>query len=160
MKFLWIEKPTFTSDEVGNFITRHYGFQGALAALESERDQNFRVVEASGRQSVLKIANCHEAPDIVAYQVAALDHIARTDPRLPVPRVIRTSNGDPVVWMADGSGHRHAVHMLTWLDGDAVGECSRSGEQLRELGNILARLGIALRGFFHSAAGDRGLLWD
>ncbi len=160
MKFLAIEKPQFTFDEVRRFAQEHYGLQGTLTALESERDQSFRITDAGGRQAVFKIANRHEANDIVAFQVAALEHIRMADPALPAPHVIRGRSGEAVAWIGNGMGHRHAVHVLSWLEGEVAGEQALGDRQLRQVGEMTARLGRALRGFFHSAAGDRELLWD
>ncbi len=160
MKFLAIEKPRFTVEEVRRFAQEHYGLAGTLTALESERDQSFRMTEAGGRQAVVKIANRHEADDIVPCQVAALEHIRLADPALPVPRVLHTRSGAAVAWLDSDAGHRHAVHALSWLEGEVVAERILGDRQLQELGETTARLGRALRGFFHKAAGDRELLWD
>jgi 4-aminobutyrate aminotransferase-like enzyme/Ser/Thr protein kinase RdoA (MazF antagonist) len=135
-----------------------FGIEGPATSLGSERDQNFKIVDRRGDAYVLKISNAGEAPAVVEMENEAVLHVARTDPMLPVPRVIPSRAGDHVTTV-DLEGNRHLVRMITYLDGDLLASTDLDDEALRAFGITLARLGRALRGFFHPAAG-RTLLWD
>ncbi|MEO6293886.1 MAG: phosphotransferase, partial [Burkholderiaceae bacterium] len=127
--------------------------------LASERDQNCAVETTDGTRYVFKISNPSEPVSLVDFQIAALEHIARTSPSQPVPRVVRTLNGqtrDTVV-LADGA--RTSVRMLTYLDGTQIRETPRTVAQRVAMGRGLAELNLALKGFTHPAA-KHDLLWN
>ena len=52
-------KPELAAAEIAALLRTHYGLEGTVMPLVSERDQNF-LVDASGRRCVLKIANAAE----------------------------------------------------------------------------------------------------
>ncbi|MDH3693027.1 MAG: phosphotransferase, partial [Gammaproteobacteria bacterium] len=135
-----------------------FGIQGVFSPLQSERDQNIRIQCGNSESYVLKIANPAEDTSVLAFQTAALQHIANQDPTLPVPRVCRTTSGEDT-WAITHDGQKHVVRLLTYLDGQPLSNCKSNPALRKNMGNLLARLGIALRGFFHSAAGHE-LLWD
>src|SRR5689334_8531900 len=85
--------PHLAPEEVRALLRRLYGMDGSIQSLAGERDQNCRVETADGRRYVLKISNASEPVDVVDFQIAALDHIARASPEQPVPRVVRTLEG-------------------------------------------------------------------
>jgi 4-aminobutyrate aminotransferase-like enzyme/Ser/Thr protein kinase RdoA (MazF antagonist) len=111
---------------------------------------------------VLKIANPVESADVLDCEVRALLHVAACDPSLPVPRVIATPAGHLCPEVVGPDGRRHRMRLATWLDGDVFAEVQARGGSpalLRHVGETCARLGRALRGFFHPAAG-RDLAWS
>jgi hydroxylysine kinase len=131
-----------------------FAIAGTARPLTSERDLNFRIATADGRDYVLKVANAAEDPAVLDFQEQALAHIAAADPDLPVPRVVRTAHGAGVT--------RHEgllVRLLTWLDGTMLYEASRTPALRADLGAMHARLGVALKAFDHPAA-DYPLMWD
>ena len=92
-------------------------------------------------------------------QAAALEHIAESDPALPVPRLVRSRDGAALAQLAHG-GVVYPVMVLSWLEGRVLGGDTLSQQALFELGQVLARLGVALRGFIHGAPAERDLVWD
>jgi 4-aminobutyrate aminotransferase-like enzyme len=145
---------------IEDFTARHYGLSGSWTRLAGERDQNFRLVTATSETWTIKICNPGEPSDIVACQALALEHIARTDPGLPVPRLRRTLDGDLMPVLALPAGNAHPVLLLSYLEGEVIGERRLSPAQLASLGAIVARLGRALRGFVNPAPAARALIWD
>lgn len=126
--------------------------------LTGERDENFRLTVAGGAEYVLKIANPAENPAESDFQTAALLHIAKTDPALPCPRVLRDRTGLAHVRFVDEGAERTA-RVLTFLPGRLLGASTRSQWQRAACGRIGARLALALRGFEHPAA-VRTIVWD
>ncbi len=151
--------PAFSESDAGRLAREVFGIVATLHPLESERDQNFRLRADDGREYVLKIANPAEDPAVVDFQLQALRHVALRDPGLPVPRVCTTLDGACWRSVAGPDGSRHAVRMVTYLPGQRLADVPHGPRLLRALGEVVARLGRALRGFFHPAAGHE-LLWD
>ena len=135
-----------------------YGKQGTAARLTSERDQNFRLECAGGERFVLKISNPAEPVEVADFQVRALQHVASVDPGMPVPRVVPSKGGLPLARVA-AEGSERTVRMLTYLEGVPLNTIRQEDRPRRSQGAMLARLGRALRGFFHPAAGNP-LPWD
>lgn len=152
--------PNLAPTEVQALVARLYGIGGStIQPLAGERDQNCAVETADGTRYVFKISNASEPVPLVDFQIAALEHIARTSPSQPVPRVVRTLDGktcDTVV-LADGS--RTSVRMLTYLEGTQIRETPRTAAQRVAMGRGLAELNLALQDFTHPAAAH-DLLWN
>ncbi|MCC6319548.1 MAG: aminotransferase class III-fold pyridoxal phosphate-dependent enzyme [Gemmatimonadaceae bacterium] len=149
--------PALDAAMVATMLDRHYGVRGALTPLPSERDQNFRVVEPNGRSWVAKVAHPDEDAAF-AMQAALLAHVARVDPSLAMPRVAPALNGDPIVSIAVRDA-AYRLRLVSWLDGVPLAEASRSGAQLRQVGDAAGRLSRALRSFGHAGA-HRAFAWD
>ncbi len=138
---------------------RFFGFVGTATDLGSERDQNFRLTDDRGHSAVLKVSNPADTREIVELQTLAAMHVARTDAELPVARPLPTLDGSLWGSVERHDGFSYFVRLFTFLDGSSVDASDLTGEQLRDLGTVIARVGRALRGFFHPAAG-RMLQWD
>ena len=67
-----LKPPEIRADMLRGFVTSVHGIDGAWSRLDGERDQNFRIVEASGTGWVFKVCNPHEAAGIVTCQAEAL----------------------------------------------------------------------------------------
>ncbi|HTI44861.1 MAG TPA: aminotransferase class III-fold pyridoxal phosphate-dependent enzyme [Candidatus Nitrosotalea sp.] len=160
MKFLRAEAPQFSLAEVAAVIARDFGLAGELTPLYSERDQNFRLTDTRQRNWTVKVANAAEDPGIIACQIGAFAHIARIDPGLPVPRAGATINGGHVSVIRDAAGTAHVIYVLSYLPGEVIENVRRSPDMPARLGQMLARLGRALRDYDHPAAHGRELLWD
>jgi 4-aminobutyrate aminotransferase-like enzyme/Ser/Thr protein kinase RdoA (MazF antagonist) len=153
------QAPSFTIEQVKSIANKLYGLTGSLSPLDSERDQNFRISAETGDQFVIKIANSAEDPAIIDMQLKALEHIALVDPELPVPRVLSSRNGSPIEHIQAENGTNHCVRILTYLSGAPPKDKPTDHALLRPMGACLARLALALRGFFHPKA-NYELLWD
>lgn len=154
-----LRPPALPLDVLQSFALEAYGLSGAWSALEGERDQNFRIKGADGRSAVFKVCHPAEGDPVLQCQAEALEHIAETDPSLPVPRLIRTRGGGMLGRLAH-EGVVYPVMVLSWLPGRVLGAGTLSRDSLFEFGQMLARLGLALRGFVHGAPAGRDLVWD
>ena len=151
--------PAFLTEQASALLREHYNLRAGLEPLVSERDRNFLVSATDGTRYVLKFANSAETPAVTDFQTQALLHIARVAPEIPVPKVIPTRDDQLMFDATSDDGTMHRVRLLSWLDGvplyDAEGVPSIAGQ----MGSSLARLGLALKDFTHSAS-DHTLLWD
>jgi hydroxylysine kinase len=137
----------------------HYGLETSAVRLTGERDENFRLSDADGNAYVLKIANAAEEQAVGDLLTAALQHVERTDPTFPCPRVVPERGGGSCVCFIDASGAQRTARVLTYLPGELLGSTRRSPEQRAACGRIAGRLSNALRSFTHPAA-RRPLIWD
>ena len=160
MKFLRANAPTLPLLHVQQIAREHFGLRGDAKALYSERDQNTLFREADGRSWMLKVANTDEDPGAIDCQIEALRHIQRVDPSLPVPRIRLSTGGQSTARISASDGSAHIVYALSFLDGQIAGDLDFAPALLHRIGALQARLGRAMRGFFHAAAGARSLLWD
>ena len=151
--------PSVSESAAAATLHSQYGISGHLRPQVSERDQNYMVRMETGDACVLKIANSAETPEITDFQNKALLHIERVDPDLPVPRLVRTLDGDEVTAISSDDGRGHVARVLTWLEGTPLRFVEPTPDNADQLGVLLARTGLALKGFEHPAS-DYNLLWD
>ncbi len=160
VRFLDIVKPDVSIETARHILKDLYGLSGKLRPLDSERDVNFHVVAVDGGQFLLKISNQEESLDTINFEIAALAHIAKTRPTLPVPRLLNTSDGCTIGSVPVASGVELKVRLLTFLPGTVLADVARTDTLVFNQGKMAAEMALALQGFFHPAAGSRQLLWD
>ena len=146
-----------SSAEAERLAHDHFGVSAIASPMTSERDQNFHLKARNGAEYILKITNPAEDGQVIRFQTQALQHIATVDPEFPVPRVLPTLRGEPLV--ALGEQRPRIVRLLSFLSGVPMGTVPRSPAQRRHLGRALARLDLAMRGFSHPASAHE-LAWD
>jgi hypothetical protein len=145
--------PRVPADRLLRLAQDHWGLDGTVSALTSERDQNHRLDTGQG-SFVLKLANRSEPARLTEFQTLALLDLARSAPDLPIPRVLRAKDGRLIVTTSEGS-----MRLLSWLAGTPLAQLPRSPALAAAIGAALGRLDAALSGFSHPAA-DHHLLWD
>ena len=148
-----------SNDEAAAVASELYGLEAVATPLAAELDQIFRLDAAGGRRFVLKIADPAADPAVADLYVEALDHIAKTDPSLPVETVIPAQNGSRLVRHRFASGDVRTVRLFSYLDGVPLHTLERTPAQCHALGTLIAKTGLALQGLSHPAA-TRALLWD
>lgn len=139
--------PAYTPEQVARIAAELFGVEGEAVDLGSERDQTF-LIDDGGAGAILKISNSAEEGGVLDLEAEAIAHVAAVDPGLPVAR--------PLAPRARYEGHH--VRLFERLRGRKGGS-DLSDPALRAYGETHARLNLALRSFFHPAAG-RELLWD
>jgi Ser/Thr protein kinase RdoA (MazF antagonist) len=145
--------PTFDEKEVARRIAEQYSLEGQWTSLDGERDQNFLLTEHNGKKCVVKIAGPDEKPDVTNFQVEALLYLEHGNPQIPVPRIIRTQTGDCLSDITDINGVKHAIRLVTYLDGIPYGEGDfPNAENLQKIGAFMGEMVKALKGFNHNAS--------
>src|SRR6266516_4798994 len=136
--------------------------------LASERDQTFLLIAASSHPlAVMKVSNAAEDPATLDMEALGVLHATKIDPSLPlaIPRLrpeasaesLDPSDRRAAHEAADGVHHVRMYDVLPGrgrIDGREVPDAALGG-----WGEMTARVGHALRGFFHPAA-RRTMLWD
>lgn len=161
--------PDFDERAILAIAAEIYGVRAVAAEdLGSERDQTFLLLDAAERpMAVMKLSNAAEDPATLDMEALAVVHAARVDPTLPLARPWRVPGSeaitdDPADFRAtfshaDGAHH---VRMYDVLPGRRrIDPLDLDDAALVAWGATAARLGRALRGFFHPAA-RRTMLWD
>ncbi len=143
--------PTLTDTQAAQLAQQHFGIEGTLHRLTSERDLNIRITTPTDCY-VLKLANPAEPADLTDFQTQALLHLAATP--LPIPRVIRTLAGETATITPHGT-----LRLLTYLDGTPLHATRQTAAQCRNLAQMAARLALGLQGFTHPAT-HHHLQWD
>ncbi|MCV0403007.1 MAG: aminotransferase class III-fold pyridoxal phosphate-dependent enzyme [Chloroflexi bacterium] len=152
------QPPDLTTADAERIAHDRFGVDGSARPLVSERDQNFAIAADDGSAWVLKVSNRAEDPAVIDMEVRAVEHVARIDPSLPVPLARRSADGAPIT-RVDVSGTEHLVRLIPLLPGRTADPTGLDPAGLRGIGEAVARLALALRGFFHPAAG-RSIWWD
>ncbi|MGA2398759.1 MAG: aminotransferase class III-fold pyridoxal phosphate-dependent enzyme [Steroidobacteraceae bacterium] len=150
--------PVFTEAQVERIARDTYGLLVTVRSLPGERDRNFHLHTADRRDFVLKILDFNSSPEATECQLRVLDHLAEQEPSLPVPRVFPTVMGGEIGTVAGREGS-YATCLMGYLPGELLASRSADAPLLENLGEMLARLDLALRGFFHPALGQR-IAWD
>jgi len=159
---LGIDPPGLSTAEAEEIVRTTFGIDGSASPLVSERDQNFRITDATNPAApgwVLKVSNAGEEPAVIEMEVAAVEHVARIDPSLPVAVALPTRDGGPIGLVSGTDGATHRVRLLPALPGRNVDPTELGDRSIEGIGVTVARLGRSLRGFFHPAAG-RTIWWD
>jgi 4-aminobutyrate aminotransferase-like enzyme/Ser/Thr protein kinase RdoA (MazF antagonist) len=152
--------PRFSAGDVARIAAELFGLERTAVDLGSERDQTF-LVEGEADAGVVKISNLGEDPAVLDLEAEAILHVARVDPDLPVarPRAVSSRVGGAAHrTTVEGPDGTHFVRLFERLHGRTGGP-DLSDSAVYDYGATHARLNLALRSFFHPAAG-RDLLWD
>jgi 4-aminobutyrate aminotransferase-like enzyme/Ser/Thr protein kinase RdoA (MazF antagonist) len=139
--------PRFTTGEAARIAADLFGLDATATPLGSERDQAF-LLDDGGAGGVLKISNAGEDEPALEFEEAVIAHATTLDPGLPVARLLAPRAA------FDG----HQVRLFELRHGRKAGP-ELDDAALRGVAEVHARLCLALRSFFHPAAG-RELLWD
>ncbi|MGE0215132.1 aminotransferase class III-fold pyridoxal phosphate-dependent enzyme [Mycolicibacterium sp.] len=146
--------PPLGDDEIAAAVAEHFGFRGSVVThFDSERDQVVLLADEHGVHRIVKISHAATTFDEVDLEGRAALWIRRVDPDLPVAAPLPTVAGEPYA----------RTPRLLRLYERMPGQSSRDAAALSSaavtaFGATAARLGLALRGFFHPAA-QRRVLW-
>ena len=162
-------RPTFDASAAIDIARRTFEVHADAARdLGSERDQAFLLLdEGDAPLAILKVSNGAEDPATLDMEALAVLHAQRVDPTLPlaIPWLAPGAPSDSVdptdrrviFSAADGDHHVRAYAVLPGRG--RIDAIELSDAALAGWGEMAARLGRALRGFFHPAA-QRTMLWD
>ena len=142
--------PKFSVEDAAKIAERQFGVLGSAKLLASERDQNFRIVQADGSPFVLKVANGQESQEMLEAQNGALLHLqGKVD---YTPTVVAATDGTHLVAIESEASGRHLVRLMTFLSGKLMADEKRhSAEMMRDLGAKVGRVDRVLSSYDHPA---------
>lgn len=153
--------PSFTTSEASEFAKFWFKETLDVSPLVSERDQNFLLTNKKREKFVLKIANAAEPVEVLDFQNQAMNHMAKQDPSLPLPRALLSFDKQQIHRL-ELNGNEHFVRVVTYLSGRLLDDLPKDRwdqNLMLSMGQFLGRLDRGLSDFFHPAAGH-ALLWD
>jgi len=135
-------------------LKTNYDLGGTLEPLGGERDINFLLQSDASPPSkwLVKISNPGEESTAIAFQSAALDHLSRYAPRLPIQRQLRTVNDSAWTTVGLNDNRSALVRVFGYLEGTIANPDMLDEGALREIGRQVAQLDLGLRGFVHAGA--------
>ncbi|MBB4094957.1 aminotransferase class III-fold pyridoxal phosphate-dependent enzyme [Brucella pecoris] len=152
--------PDFSAQEAEVLAQLHFGVTASASPLDSERDRNFRLKTGNGSGDwILKVVNASEPRVESEFQTALLQHLAKADPALAVPRLKASLSGEVLASAEKEAGKPHALRVASWLPGTPLAEVKRTNTLMHNLGGALGQLDRALQGFIHPGA-LRDFDWD
>lgn len=128
----------------------NYGVTGTVHEIGGERDQNFRVDGADGETFVLKVSESYNE-EIIDFQMKAIRQINDSAPELPVVEPVSTVSGAQWTTVNRGDSEK-LVRVFKFIPSADQPISEVDSESLIRYGAVVARVGQALRGFFHPAA--------
>jgi Ser/Thr protein kinase RdoA (MazF antagonist) len=137
LSVLETQPPRFTSDEVALIADEVFGVKGRAVDLGSERDATY-LIDDGADGAVLKISNLGEDAAVLELEQAAIAHVTRVDPELPVARPLHER----------GTYGGHHVRLFERLHG-RTGDASLDDDAVYDFAATHARVNLALRSFFH-----------
>ncbi len=157
--------PRFSEQEAVGIALDIFGLEVSVRQLPSERDQNFRLAAADGKDYVLKLANATESREVLDFQNQAMLHLAGkrhmfADGTAVVPDVLSTTQGEQITTLKGAGGTTHFVRLLTYLPGRPLGLVKpHDAGLLSSLGRFFGTIDQALQDFDHPAT-HRDFHWD
>ncbi len=148
---LRVPPPEVSISEVKEIAQNIFGLAGDIKILGGERDCNYRLKSDQG-DYLIKIANTAEPDQLLDMQCQALAHIQARDPSLPVSNLITTIEGKNWGTCKLKSGVDMRVRGFNFMPGIQFDHAPEDSRLMLDLGNKLAKMNLALRGFFHPAA--------
>ena len=143
---------------VHRLLESEYRLTGTLRSVATEKDDTFRLATEEARYLV-KVSPPEEPPAVVGLQTAAMRYLAATAPQLPVQRVRLTVDGADHVLIETGEGRPRVRRVFGFVEGAVWAQTTPDEQQLAQVGAMLGRVDVALKGFGHPAD-RRGLVWD
>lgn len=153
------DKPQIEQATAELWAQRLYGDVVVARPLPGDIDRNFLLENANGVRSVLKIAPAQTDPTAVDCPLAILDHLRSSPLSEMVPVVLRDQNGERLSKIIDENGATLLVRRVSYLDGVPLSTTTADEGLLREIGQILGQLDLALNCFDHPGA-HIGHTWD
>ena len=151
--------PDLSDDILRPFLLERWGVEGEFKRLSGERDQNIRVKTGDGTLYVYKIASPLEDTSLVDFQVQALHHLERTNPNIPVPRMLPAKGGKFFETLQIANGE-YAVRLLSWVNGAPVSNFDAPLlDTITQIGALQGQMCEAFTGFEHEA-GSHFMPWD
>ncbi|MCF4995508.1 aminotransferase [Pseudomonas syringae] len=152
-----LPSPQVSGEQARQLLAEHYGLGGALQALGSQQDLNFRV-DGGPERFVLKICRGDYSAVELQAQHAALKHLHEHS-KVPVPRVVPALSGQDLLTL-EVAGQTVHVRLLEYIEGQPLTDLDHlDNAVVSGFGRLCGEMDLALAGFDHPGL-ERTLQWD
>ena len=142
-----------TPREASLWARQGYGIEAVARELPAEYASNFLLEDGSGAKWIFKVAPEDLSDDALDLQNKVLRHLENKKLKLATPRLVPSLAGEDVVRRRDAAGRERRIRVLSFVPGVLwVDVPQRGAKLLRQLGENLAKLDVALADFRHPAA--------
>lgn len=138
-----------------------YGLEAtSVKKLSSERDQVFMMSTTNDRHKkvTIKFANPSEDATTSNFQTEIQHYLNEKDPSLPVQKVVTSLSGE-LETRINCNGEIRTARVLSFIEGQMLGDVTRTPLQSYHIGQAAGRVAKALEGFTHPGSGHK-LMWD
>ena len=151
--------PFFSISEVKNISLKEYGLKVTVKKLDSDRDQNFHLVLASGSQFVLKIYNSDEDNDIIDLHTNVLCHLEKQQLQLiKTPILIKTLNKKRTgKIIKDNEIYR--FRLVSYIKGTQLKDIKKNKISFYDLGSSIANI-LKILSSLEDLRAKRYFPWD
>ena len=147
-----IESKTMDNTEL---LEQHYDLHNILLQhLEGFEDKTFKVVSQEGQFIFKQYRYSKQTAAVIEAETRILQ-ILSTSEKYNFPISITCSDGQPYI-LVDGT----ICRLLSFLDGDLLGDISHSNEMLRSFGSLLGSMDQNLSEVYEPALSGREDPWD
>ena len=136
-----------------------YGITGELVRLPAEKDDTFKVSVGGKPTYVLKVANPHDPDEELDFQIKLMAHVAKRDPSIPIPTVLKSTKGEELTAIVDAAGQARKVWAITFLSGKVLDTFDINKHEREKVGEALGKMRLATEGFAHPFD-SRIIAWD
>ena len=156
-----LPSPTLDDDEERQLFADAFWSEVELRSLGSQQYTNFSVFAhgSSDPLGVLKLSNPVFIESEISMQDEAAAIVADREPTLRVPRVVTGPRGPMSTWWNTSQGRIHARVIENIAGKTLMGSGYLSPAVVARMGELAAKVSLALAGFEHDATG-RVLQWD
>jgi len=153
--------PDNSIEYTAKLAKQHFGINVVKAELLAcERDQIFLLTDDTGTNFVWRFTHPAEDRLVSNFQTQAMLHITEQAPEIPIPRIIKSLNGESETIVTMECGQESVIRVISFLSGIPMTKAGVCSTALRQnMAKTLAELDIALQGFSHKAQHNK-LLWD
>lgn len=153
------DPPELRLDAAAAIAAEHWGVTGTARRVRGERSNNTVITHPDGRAWTLQVQSASEDPAVIDLQTRAMQHLERSAPDVPVPRVVATVAG-AVHAEVEVAGRSHLARLVTHLPGTTFEPSAPlPDEAYRRIGGIVGRIAAGLTDFDHPAAAHF-MPWD
>jgi len=154
------DPPRVPIEGIKLFIKDNFDLTAEIKPLDSDIGQNFYLIDAQGREYVLKIANHHESYPMLEAQNAVLDHLKTKNYKYRIPEIIENLNDKKISDISTGDGLQYKARLFSYLPGKFLSGISlHTHGILNDIGRLVGSLDKSLQDFSHPAL-TRYWHWD
>jgi len=137
-------RPEVDRETARKLAHEHFGVGGSATPLPGERDRNFLLEDPEGSRYVLKIASPDEPDDLLDFESALLQWLAR-EGLTSIPRLVPARDGRPIARGGGSASEPWRIRLFAHLPGSVLATIRpRSPELLEDVGRRLGELDALL----------------